>query len=217
MRFLLPLALFGLIACGPKEKEDDTGDTGEVEDTGTADTGPADTGEVESLLGLQGRHGELVKTDTSLAGIEQLSFIADEGDGEDLCRIQYEVTSTAIRDDCEICNETDDDDEPYGWAFDVTFSNPEITAESSPGCLATLGYDKSNITDISGETRGMGYTPEYIGHASVIMIDVDGIWTAVANAEFVEEVDKTTKKPTGVGELTYDWQDGYIEYSDDSE
>jgi len=219
MRFLLPLALFGLVACGPKEA-DDTGDTGEdtgTEDTGPEDTGPPDTGEVESLLGLQGRYGELVKTDTSLTGTEQLYFIADEGDGEDLCRIQYEVTSTGIRDDCDICNETDDDGEPYGWAFDVTFSNPEITAESSPGCLATLGYDKSNVTDIAGETRGMGYTPEYIGHASVIMIDVDGVWTAVANAQFVEEIDKTTKKTTGVGELTYQWHDGYIEYSDGSE
>ena len=217
MRILPSLALLALVACGPKVVVDtgEGNDTG-TEDTASEDTGPEDTGEVVSLVGLQGRFGELAKTETSLTGTEQFYFIADEGDGDDICRIQYDVVSTATRDDCDICNETDDDGEPYGWAFDVTFSNPEITAESDPGCLATLGYDKSNLADISGQTRGLGYTPEYIGHASVILIDLDGVWTAVANAEFVEEIDNDGQ-PTGVGALSYEWTDGYIEYSNEQE
>ncbi len=216
MRFLLPLALFSLAGCGSTEPKD-SADTGGPVDTGPTDTGPEDTGEVEVLVGLQGRMGELTRTDTSLTGWEQMYFVADEGEGDDLCRIQYDVNSTGTRDDCDICNEEDDEGNPYGWAFDITFSNPTIVSEAGPGCLNTLGYDKTNISDLEGTTRAMGYTPEYIGHASVILIELEGVWTAVANAEYVEELDKSTKEPTGVGLLTYDWYDGYIEYTDDSE
>ncbi|MDP6933132.1 MAG: hypothetical protein QGG40_09455, partial [Myxococcota bacterium] len=123
---------------------------------------------------------------------EQWYFTAEEGEGEDICRVSYTVTSTDSRSDCELCD----------WAFDLVISDPEVLVDTDVGCEATVGVDSDDVAALDGTTVSYGYTAEYFGHAEVLFVEVDGAWTAVSNAVW----DPST------GTFTYDWQDAYVAY-----
>ncbi len=176
--------------------DDDTGDddTGD-DDTGDDDTGDDDaTGDDDTTSGDEALWGYLgqatVEAGVAYAGHEDLYFISHGGAGADLCRVRVTLTSDGLRDDCADCE----------WAFALTAADPEVVAESSVGC-AGVGYDEAAIAGLTG-TRGYGYAREYFGHTDVLMVEQGGIWTAVNFASWIE----------ATGELTYDWEVGYLAY-----
>ncbi len=187
----LGLLGIGLTAC--------TGgsDTSQVDDSSSADTDTdtdADT-DTDTGTGRSGEEGQLglgTMSGADYIGYEEWYFVADDGDGADVCRIRYTLTSVAPRADCSECS----------WAYDLIRSEAQVLTESDPGCLPVLGYDGTTVGDLDGTTVSFGYAPSYYGHAQVLMVETGGVWDAATFAAF----DETT------GEFTYDWEEGYHEY-----
>ena len=171
--------------------DDDTGDddSGDDDDTGDDDT--------SAPIALQGHLGEAVVDETSFDGWEELFFIADQGDGEDLCRIHYDLDSIAPRDDCDL---------PLGdcaWGHDLVLSDVEIVAESDVGC-AGFGYDASALAALEEGEVSYAYIPEYSGHPDVMAIydEAGAVWQVVGFASWDE----------ASGAFDYGWDDGYPTY-----
>lgn len=199
--------LVGLLACGGKDPED-TGADSSPEESGesardTGETGPdtqeesgADTSDTAPvvLLGYTGFLGDASVDATSYVGTESWYFVEDEVDGgQDLCRITYTLTSTAVREDCADCT----------WAFDLVVSGAAVVAESGPGCLALSGYDAATVSALDGQVVSHGYNPDYFGHRAVLMMDTGGgDWRGVASADWTD------------GIFTYDRLDGTFEYEE---
>ena len=179
--------------------DDDTGDddttAGDDDDTVADD----DTGDDDSAapIALAGHSGEAIVDETSYDGWEELFIIADEGDGEDLCRIRYDLDSVAPRDDCDL---------PLGdcaWGHDLVLSDVVIVAESDVGC-AGFGYDATALAALEEGEVSYAYIPEYSGHPDVMaMYDEAGAaWQVVAFASW----------DAGSGAFAYTWEDGYPTY-----
>ena len=163
--------------------------------TGGSDTGP------EYLLGLYGAQGSAdVVPGLAYSGTESVYLIADEGDGEVVCQVSYDLNSTGLRDDCEECICAEDD--CGSFAFDLEVSGVHVTAESGPGCEA-LGLDEAALAELEGSTLSYGYNGDYFGHAAVLIWEDPKLgWTVVAFAELDPET----------GAFTYNWERGYYEY-----
>ncbi len=214
------LAGLPLAGCSGGEKAGDSADTdGTSEiDSGTADGGATDGGTTDGgttdggttgggdtgpdyLLGLYGAQGSAeVIPGLEYSGTEFIYLIADKGDGEVVCQVSYDLSSTGLRDDCEECLCVKKECETF--AFDLEVSNVRITAESGSGCEA-LGMDEAALAELEGSTLSYGYNGDYFGHAPVLIWEDPELgWTVVAFADFDPE--------TGV--FTYNWERGYYEY-----
>ena len=110
--------------------------------------------------------------------------------GDVLCRVEVTLTSTASRDDCGDCL----------WAWDLVVDEATIAAEGGVGCSA-FGHDAAAVAAMAGTTRAYGYAEEYVGHADMLMIWVDG-WQGASFA---------TWHPDS-GALDYGWDDAYVEF-----
>jgi len=132
--------------------------------------------------------GTATADSSGYAGSEDWSF-TDEDTGDDLCRIRYDLTSTATRTDCKLCS----------WAFDLTKGNAAIVAESGPGCLELSGYDKGSVSSLDGEVVSYGYVAEYLGHSNVLQMDVNGSWVTVSFASW----DSSTKEFSYQDDLSF--------------
>ena len=194
MRWTSYRALFAALAlvaagCPPADGDDDSaGDDDTVDDDSTGDDDTTD-----SRLGLSGRSGEATVDVETFAGFEEMYFVADQGLGDDVCRVHYDLTSTGVRDDCDDCD----------WAFDLVSDNAAIVAESDVGCSAVFGIDAANVGELDGTTVSYGYIAEYFGHASVLtQYTQGGSWEVVGFAAF----DGAT------GALEFDLEDGFFPY-----
>jgi len=143
-------------------------------------------------VGLYGWSGEAtVSAGSSYAGFEDTYFVGDYGTGADICRIRYDMDSTAVRSDCSDCD----------WAFDVETSNSAVEAESDPYCSG-LGFTAS---DFDGYTYAYGYAPTYYYSSSytftdVLMYGYGSSWYAVAYSSW--------RSPY----FEYDWPSSYYYY-----
>lgn len=160
----------------------DTSDSAEESDSGGSDTG-------EEQIGLLGKIGSAMVTDAGFEGTEDLYFIADYGQGEDICRIRYTLTTIGPRTDCAECE----------WAYDLLLSGPELIAEMEPGCLATVGVEGSDVGVLDNQVVSYGYNPDYFGHISVLFVLQDGVWGPVDHGAWDQNK----------GTFVYDWQSGY--------
>ena len=182
------MVLLFVVACTPELEDTAEPDT-DAQDTAVQDTGPAER------IGLEARAGQAqvsLVDPASYSGQEIWTFTADSGAGEEICRIQYALTSTGVRSDCDLCD----------WAFDVSLSEAEFVSESDPGCEAVFGIGPGNVGDLNGLWAGYGYSAEYFGHAAVFLLEVEGEWVALSNALFDE----------ASGAYSYERLDGYVAY-----
>ncbi len=199
------IALPLLIACGDKDDtqapEGDT-DTDTDADTDTDSDTDADTDtdtdtDTDPVLGMVGYSGEAIGGYEGYEGFEEWFFVADEGDGDDICRIRYEVKDVGPRDDC-----------PAGghstciWSWDLGIAAAEILAESGMGCDGAFGLTADTVADLNGTTFAIGYNPDYYGHAAVMYRDMGEGWFVADFAVWNEST----------GEFSYMWDQGYIEY-----
>src|SRR5688572_19828463 len=118
-------------------------------DTGTVPTETdTDTGTPVVLEGLSTRNGTAtVAVGVSYAGVEDLLFISDSGDGVPLCDIAYTLTSTAVRDDCEGCE----------WAFDLVIADAQVLLDQDGLCMTIFAVDATNVDTLNGQVREYGY------------------------------------------------------------
>jgi hypothetical protein len=167
---------------------------GEADTDTDVDTDTDTDTDTVGRTGLAGRLGSGTMDGAAYQGTEDLYLIAEDGEGEDVCRVRYSLASNGpARTDCVACD----------WAFDLLVSDAQLVAENAVGCAASLGLDAAAVVALNGTTRSYGYQEEYVGHADVLMVDNgEGVWGAVSHATF----DSTT------GAFGYDWQDGIVSY-----
>jgi hypothetical protein len=136
-------------------------------------------------LRLEGR-GDVGET---YVGTEAVVLLTNFGLGDELCRIEYTVTSTSRRDDCTDCV----------WAFDVVLGAPTTTLDAA---CAAAGYDAAAIAAIEGTTRSIGVAVDYLGHADALLVYDGRVW---ASATFVDWIDAEWA-------LRYTWDQQYVSY-----
>jgi len=206
MHRFLGLALLAttlLTACGDKDDtapvEGDT-DTDTDADTDADSDADADTDtdtDTDPALGLQGYSGQATAGHTGYEGSEDWYLIADEGDGDDICRIRYDLKDTDPRPDCP-----DEGHSGCIWAWDVTIAAAAIVSESGIGCEGAFGVTADTVSDLDGTSVGIGYNPDYYGHAAVMIRDQGDGWAVATFAVWDE----------GTGSFAYQWDQGYVEY-----
>ena len=209
----LALALGLALAGCPGDDDDDTADdddatadddddaTADDDDDATADddddaTTDDDDDDTAERIGLSGKSGEAVALDGAYTGTEDMYFIADDGNGEDVCRIRYDLNSVAERFDCESYGE------PCLWAYDLTLANPVVVDESDVGCEGVFGLDEDGVGALAGTEISRGYV-RYMGHTWVLLEQQpDDSWQPFCNAAW----DEVT------GDLEYTWVDASLPY-----
>ncbi len=175
--------VIGLVLAGCPGNDDD--DSGSGDDDVVADD---DDAARRALLRYE---GSAMVDAGSYAGDEILVLEADEGAGDELCRVSYTLTSTAQRDDCAVCD----------WAFDLVLSDPTIVYESGVGC-GPFGYAAEDVAALDGEPRSYGYAEEYVGHASMLLAHDGSLWEGLSFATYVPET----------GDFSYGWEAAYVAY-----
>ena len=206
----LALALgLALVGCpsGDDDDDDATADdddaTADDDDDATADDDDDDTtadddddDDTAERIGLSGKSGEAVALDGDYTGTEEMYFVADDGNGEDVCRIRYELNTVAERFDCESFAEA------CIWAYDLVVANPAVVAESDVGCEGVFGLDEGGVAALDGGEISRGYI-RYMGHTWVLLEQQpDETWTPFCNAVW----DEVT------GEVEYNWIDASLPY-----
>ena len=194
----LPLFAF-IVALGCKNDGDDSGvdtDDTDVDDTDTDDTDTDTDDTDEGPLGLAGFAGGANCDGLTYDGWEERYLVGDKGEGDDICRLRVDLDPVGVpRTDCDIC----------AWAFDLEVTAASIVAESESGCIGYLGIDISTVGSLVGTTRAYGYSPEYFGHAKVLM-EYDaksGLWNAAGAYATWDE---------SSGAFAYDAIDGEVPY-----
>lgn len=198
------LAYCLLLACGESAPSETLAHDPSAAGDATVDGGGSDGGsdgsagdgigtdDAPARMGLKGRNGELNVGSDSFDGTEEMYFIAHSGAGVDVCRIRYDLTETARRDDCNDCQ----------WAVELDISNALIMSESDEGC-EVLGVANGDASTLNGRTLAYGYDDDYFGHAEVVLFFTpeDG-WQALGFALLDQEH----------GTLTYGGPEGEYEY-----
>ncbi len=199
--FLLLPALLALPACGDKDDTDSAeGDTDTDTDSDTDSDSDADADtdtDADADLALQGYTGLAMAGYDGFEGDEDMYLIAEEGDGDDICRIRYHLKETQERDDCPTQGHS-----PCIWSWDVTISEATIVSESGVGCEGAFGISSETVTELNGTSFGVGFNPDYYGHAAVMLRDAGKGWSVACFAIWDEDS----------GEFTYQWDQGYVEY-----
>jgi hypothetical protein len=182
VRIAMVLGVLLLVAgcSGPTDDDDTTVDDDTADDDDTGATGRA----------MLSYAGDAIADAALYTGTESLVLVDDDGMGAVLCRVGYTLTGTAPRDDCDECL----------WAWDLELSVATITDESGAGC-DPLGHDTATVAAMNGTTRAYGFAEEYVGHADMLMIDIDG-WQGVSFATWHADS----------GTFDYGWDDAFVEF-----
>jgi hypothetical protein len=179
--------LAALAACGDEASGGGTTEADADTDTDADADADADTDTEPTGTGLLQRVGTAV-VGVDYAGTEDLQILGEDGYGEPVCVVRYDVTSVAVRSDCPACL----------FAFDVVLDNSAVVTDVDGAC-AGLGTDPAAL---DGTTTTRGFNADYAGHASVLMVDLGTGWQSASYGEYDEA--------TGV--FAYQWDDGFVAY-----
>jgi hypothetical protein len=210
----LALAL-GLVLAGCPSSDDDDDDATADDDDATADDDDDatadddddditdddddvadDDDDTSERIGLSGKSGMAVVLNGDYTGTEEMYFVAEDGDGEDVCRISYELNTVAERFDCESFAEA------CIWAYDLVVASPAVVNESDVGCEGVFGLDEAGVAALAGGEISRGYI-RYLGHTWVLLEQQpDDTWAPFCNAVWDE----------ATGEVEYNWIDASLPY-----
>jgi len=141
-------------------------------DSQSNDPGDETTQAEELHVGLRHFTG-LATIDGAYTGWEAFAFTSEQGQGQDLCQIRYQMVDTAPRSDCPDCL----------WAFDLASSAAGIEEESGAGCVG-LGVTTDTF---EGLHYSYGYAEVSGGYEQVLMYQVgDYGWYPVCYATWDE-------------------------------
>jgi len=147
-------------------------------------------------LGACGVMGEVIVKGQEYEGFEEHYLIGDEGMGEDLCRVRFDLVLVGEPPvPCDMCS----------FSLMLEKRDPLTITDVGGTCAGSaLGLDAEAITALNGVRVSYGYAPEYWGHASVLVqLDVEkGEWEAVTFSTWDE----------AAGALFYDRRDGACGY-----
>jgi len=164
-------------------------------DSGSESGGSSSDGGSTSL-GVCGLRGEALVFADSYEGWEEYYVIGDEGLGEELCVVRFNVRRVAeAPPGCTDCL----------WTHEVEYSEPQVLVDTDGVCARSeLALDDTAIAEIAGQRHGYGYIFEYIGHASYLMLyDVNSsTWRGRHYASWDDEL----------GDLLFDYRLGACTY-----
>lgn len=177
-----PASLPGDRAAGADASRDDL--TGSGGSSGSDDGGVDTTTETRNT-GVCGKRGEATVSSSDFQGFEELFVLGDEGFGQDVCVVRYDVRRVGdAPDEC-----TDLMGTPCLWAHEVAFGDPQVLVDIDGACARSdLTLDPQTIDAIAGTHAAYGFVSEYVGHNSVLLTyDLEsGSWNASGNATWDE-------------------------------
>lgn len=186
----MSLVLVLFLACGGGDDSgfawpDGGGDAGSG-DAGSGDAG-GDGGGTTGDQALLRAVGQATVGDPGFSGTERLLLLpkGQSDEAASLCTISVTLTQAGERSDCGECV----------WAYDLLASDPQVEVD---GRCDDAGLDADSVV---GVPRAYGYAEEYIGHSSVLMVELDGLWQGITYATWDEDS----------GALSYDWDQDWIE------
>ncbi len=141
---------------------------------GTSSAGTSGFAEV----GVCGHRGQSTVALTEFEGYEEYFLIGEEGFGEDICVVRFDVTRVG--------------DAPAGcpdclWSHLVELDNPSTELDTDGVCARSeLAFDMARIAELDGSRIAYGFVPEFAGHVSVLMKydDALGAWDAFGSASY---------------------------------
>jgi hypothetical protein len=153
-------------------------------------------------VGVCGQRGEATVDADSFSGFEEFYLIGEEGFGEDICVVRFDVAR--VGDAPDGC-----DDPAAGvdclWTHLVELSNPSVVTDEGGVCAGSdLGLDAEAIAALDGSRVAYGFVSEFAGHNSVLLKYDDGLgrWDAHGNGTWDQ----------GASAFRFDRRDGYCDY-----
>jgi hypothetical protein len=142
-------------------------------------------------MGVCGQRGDSTVNDSEFSGFEEWFLIGEEGFGEDICVVRFDVTRVgAAPDGCM---------DPFGegvacrWSHLVEFGNPSTVTDENGVCAdSELGFDAARIAEIDGSQVSYGFVSEFAGHESVTMRydAASETWKAFGNGTWDEGAER---------------------------
>jgi hypothetical protein len=139
---------------------------------------------------------------TSFDGFEEFYIIGDEGFGDDMCVVRFDVTRVGAGP--ASCGDPAAGVECL-WTHLVEYSHPSVVTDLDGVCAnSELGLGDAGIASIDGTRAAYGFVSEYVGHNSVVMKydEASGTWGAHGNAIWDEEAEA----------FRFDRRNGYCGY-----
>lgn len=172
--------------------------------TSSATTGGGSAGDSGfANLGVCGVRSEGTVTEDSFESYEEHYLLGDEGLGEEVCVVRFDVTR--VGEGPGGCDEFAGQQQSCLWTHLVAYSNPQILVDEDSACEnSELGMDAEAIAAIDGPEIAYGYVFEYQGHNSVLMTydDASEVWSPLVSAGWNEET----------GAFQFDSRDGFCGY-----
>jgi hypothetical protein len=171
-------------------------------DAGGSDANHPDGGGFREV-GVCGQRSEGTVTADSYVADEEFYLIGDEGFGEELCVVRFEVTR--VGDAPPGCDESAGRQQECLWAHVVQYENPSVVTDRDGMCAdSELALTASAIAEIEAQRVAYGYVFEFQGHNSVLMTyDYErAVWQADVNAGWDE----------ASGAFRFDRRDGFCGY-----
>jgi hypothetical protein len=172
-----------------------TGGTSGEAGSGSAEGGTAGASDVE-LVGVCAHRAEATVSVDDFMGYEEYVLIDDEGFGEEICVVRFDVTRVgAAPEGCTDCL----------WSHLVELGNPTVVLDEDGVCASSeLGLDSAAIDELDGSQVAYGFVPELDGHASIALtyIEASNSWEAYNNATWDE----------GTGRFRFDRRNGTCTY-----
>jgi hypothetical protein len=166
--------------------------------TGGTDAGAGDGGSTQT--GVCGQRGEATVNATEFTGFEEFFLISEEGFGEDICIVRFDVARVGdAPPDCS------DDGVACLWSHTVEFSNPSVVLDEDGVCAdSELALDAAAIAEIDGSRASYGFVAEFAGHDRILMKydEAMGIWNGYGNATYDEAAEA----------FRFDRRDGFCDY-----
>ena len=134
-----------------------TGSGGGCVATGGAPAQAATGGSAYTRVAVCGQRGPATATATTYSGWEEFFMTGDEGLGDDVCVVRFDVKrSGAAPGGCTECS----------WTQTVEYSNPTIVKDVSGACAnSDLGLTAAKIASVTGTQMSIGFVREWQGRA----------------------------------------------------
>ena len=196
------------------------GDGGEAGTAGEAGagSGAAGTGGQTAGAGASGAGGEAggftqegvcgqrvmaTVNATAFSGTEEYYITGEEGFGEDICVVRFELTR--VGDAPEGCVDPVEAEVECTWTHLVELGNPSVVTDEDGVCAnSELALDAAAIAELDGSQVAYGFVAEFAGHESVTMRydEAAGMWKGFGNGTYDE----------ASGTFRYNRRDGLCNY-----
>jgi hypothetical protein len=153
--------------------------------------------------GVCGQRGDFTVNASEFSGFEEYFIIGEEGFGEDICVVRFDVARAGDAPDG--CMDPFGEGVACSWSHLVEFSNPTTVTDEDGVCAdSEFAFDAARIAEIDGSQRAYGFVSEFAGHESVTMTydEATETWKAFGAGTWDETAER----------FRFDRRDGTCDY-----